>query len=70
VSSEAQKDFLLRAVAAQMGDSVAPGEINVLVANDNDKLSQTVQMIVDENAVLYAAGEPEIKLVDLRDAGR
>jgi len=66
VSSEEQKDRLLSAIVAQVGDFQPLPDVHFVVVDSDDTLNQTVQMVVQQNDILYSNGLPEIKMVDLR----
>ncbi len=69
VSSEDQKDALASAIGAQEIDRQALGEFQIIVANDDETANQIMEMVVGQNAILFSNGQPEMKLVDLRQPG-
>ncbi len=66
VSSEDQKDALVSAIGAQEIDSRALGDFEIIVAPDAETVNRATQMVVDQNAILFSNGLPEMKIVDLR----
>jgi hypothetical protein len=63
VSTQDEANLLQGGIDAQGAD---PRYFNFVVVKDDEALNQEVQLVVHENDILYANGQPEIKLVDLR----
>jgi hypothetical protein len=63
VSTQDEANVLRGAINAQ---GVDPQYFSFAVVNNNDTLNQTVQLVAHENDILFAVGQPEIRLVDLR----